>query len=67
MVNVRRRLARLEGGHARGEFSFAHARQSIASWLGLARHASAFRLSRSLFLAHDVRHIGKRLLLKMTF
>jgi len=39
--------------------------QSIASWLGLARHARAFRLSRSLFLAHDVRHIGKRLLLRM--
>lgn len=65
VVNVRRRLVRLEAGHARGEIPFAHARQSIASWLGLAKHASAFRLSRSLFLAHDVRHIGKRLLLNM--
>lgn len=65
VVNVRRRLTRLEAGHARGEISSAHARQSIASWLGLATHASAFRLSRSLFLAHDVRHIGKRLLLNM--
>lgn len=63
VIAVRRRLTRLEAGHARGEIPFAHARQSIASWLGLAKHASAFRLSRSLFLAHDVRHIGKRLLL----
>lgn len=65
VANVRRRLKRLEAGHARGEIPFAHARQSITSWLGLAKHASAFRLSRSLFLAHDVRHIGKRLLLTM--
>jgi hypothetical protein len=65
VVNVRRRLARLEAGHARGEVSLSHARQSIASWLGLAKHARAFRLSRSLFLAHDVRNIGKRLLLRM--
>lgn len=65
VVNVRRRLTRLEAGHARGEIPFAHARQSIASWLGLAKHASAFQPSRSLFLAHDVRNIGKRLLLTM--
>ena len=65
VVNVRQRLTRLEAGHALGEIPFAHARQSIASWLGLAKHASAFRLSRSLFLAHDVRNIGKRLLLTM--
>jgi hypothetical protein len=65
VVNVQRRLKRLEAGHARGEISFVHARQSIASWLGLAKHARAFRLSRGLFHAHDVRNIGKRLLLRM--
>ena len=64
VVNCRRRLTRLEAGHAQGEIPFVHARQSIASWLGLARHASTFRFSRSLFLEHDVRNIGKRLLLK---
>lgn len=66
VVNFRRRLKRLETGHVQGEIPFTHARQSIASWLGLAKHASAFRLSRSLFLEHDVRNIGKRLLVKMT-
>ena len=40
------------------------AQGSIASWVGLAQHASAFRLSRALFLEHDVRNIGKRLLVK---
>mgnify|MGYP001355543289 FL=1 len=63
VVNFRRRLTRLEMGHAQGEIPFVHARQSIASWLGLAQHASTFRLSRSLFLQHDVRNVGKRLLL----
>ena len=64
VVNFRRRLTRLETGHAQGEIPFVHARQSIASWLGLARHASTFRLFRWLFLLHDVRNVGKRLLLK---
>lgn len=64
VVNVRRRLARQEAGHTQGAIPFFHARQSIASWLGLARHACAFRLSRQLFLEHDVRNIGKRLLLR---
>ena len=64
VTNVRRRLEKLENGYAQGTVSFAHARGSIASWLGLAKHASAFRLSRELFLAHDVRNIGKRLLVK---
>jgi len=66
MVNFRRRLKTLEKKHAQAEITLDHARQSIASWLGLAKHASAFRLSRSLFLEHDVRNIGKRLLLKVT-
>ena len=63
--NVRRRLERLQAGHEQGALSFAYARGSIASWLGLAKHASAFRLSRDLFTEHDVRNIGKRLLVKM--
>ncbi len=64
VVNFRRRLKRLEVGYAQGEIPLVHARQSIASWLGLAKHASAFRLSCGLFLEHDVRNTGKRLLLK---
>ena len=67
VVNVRRRLKKLEAGYAQGAITFAHARGSIASWLGLAKHASAFRLSRSLFLEHDVKNIGKRLLVKMVW
>lgn len=65
VVNFRRRLTRLEAEHVKGATPFVHARQSIASWLGLAKHTSAFQLSRGLFLEHDVRNIGKRLLVKM--
>ncbi|MGH8009938.1 MAG: reverse transcriptase domain-containing protein, partial [Candidatus Binatia bacterium] len=64
VVNFRRRLAKLAEGHTQGEVTFAHARSSLASWLGLAKPAGAFRLSRRLFLEHDVRNIGKRLLVK---
>jgi hypothetical protein len=64
VVNFRRRLKALENKHAQAEIAFDHARQSIASWLGLAKHASAFHLSRALFLEHDVRNIGKRLLVR---
>jgi hypothetical protein len=39
-------------------------RGSVASWHGLAKHADAFRLSRSIFNARDVRNIGKRLLVQ---
>ena len=38
------------------------ARASVASWFGLAAHADAFRLSRAIFAARDVRNIGKRLI-----
>jgi len=65
VVNFRRRLKRLEEGYAGKQIAFDHARQSIASWIGLAKHASTFRLSRALFLEHDVRNIGKRLLVRM--
>ena len=65
VTNVRRRLEKLENGYEQGTIAFAHARGSIASWLGLAKYASAFRLSRELFEKHDVRNIGKRLLVKM--
>jgi hypothetical protein len=37
---------------------------SLASWLGLAKHADAFRLSTSLFRRRDVENLGKRLLVK---
>jgi len=65
VVNARRRVKALEVGYAQGEVTFAHARSSIASWLGLATPAKTFRLSRHLFLEHDVRNIGKRLLVRM--
>ena len=53
-----RRLATLEGRRV----PWRSARASVASWLGLAKHAHAFRLSRSIFAARDVRNIGTRLL-----
>jgi hypothetical protein len=43
------------------------ARASLASWFGLAKHAHAFRLSRSIFRQRDVDHLGKRLLVKSLY
>ena len=59
-----RRLPALERRAAAGEIDRAAARASVASWFGLAKHADAFRLSRSIFAQRDVENIGKRLLLK---
>jgi len=53
-----RRLGALE--HA----EWSAVRSSIASWFGLARHADAFMLTRELFARRDVRHVGKRLLVR---
>jgi hypothetical protein len=50
---------------ASGELPWPAARSSVASWLGLAKHADAFQLSRAIFTARDVRDIGKRLLVRM--
>jgi hypothetical protein len=69
-VRLRRRSARrfwerlpaLEARLAAGEIAWSHARASVASWSGLARHAHAFRLSRAVFDARDRRNVGKRLL-----
>ena len=47
-----------------GELDWPAARASVASWFGLAVHADAFRLSRAIFAARGVRHLGKRLLLQ---
>ncbi len=66
VVNVRRRLKRLTKKHAEGTIPYEPARASIASWLGLAKHANAFHLSRAIFSEHDVKNIGKRLLIKGT-
>jgi retron-type reverse transcriptase len=63
VVNFRRKLKRLATGYAEGTIPYDQARASMASWLGLAKHANAFHLSRAIFIEHDVNHIGKRLLL----
>lgn len=65
--NVRRlwrRLPALGEDLAAGRIPWASVRASVASWLGLAGHADAFRLSRAIFSARDVRNIGKRLLVR---
>lgn len=64
VVNFRRRLKRLSIGYSEGTVLYKHTRSSIASWLGLAKHANAFRLSRAIFLEEDVCNIGKRLMVK---
>jgi retron-type reverse transcriptase len=64
VVNFRRRLKRLSIGYRKGNILYDHARASIASWLGLAKHANAFWLSRGIFLEQDVCNIGKRLMVK---
>ncbi|MBI5180046.1 MAG: RNA-directed DNA polymerase, partial [Nitrospirae bacterium] len=62
--NFRRRLKRLAIEYTEGATPYDKARSSIASWLGLARHANAFKLSCKIFLEHDVQNIGKRLMVK---
>jgi len=57
-----RRLAVLEHGLRTHQIEWPSVRSSVASWMGLARHAHAFALSRSIFARRDVRNIGKRLL-----
>lgn len=59
-----RRLPALQRRLSTGEIEREHARASLASWFGLARHADTFRLSRSIFTRRDVENIGKRLLVK---
>jgi hypothetical protein len=57
-----RRIATLDERLGAGRVAWASARASLASWFGLAKHADAFRLSRAIFSARDVRNLGKRLL-----
>jgi len=59
-----RRLPALARRLEMEEITYPHARASLASWFGLAQHANATRLSRSLFAARDVANIGKRLLVR---
>lgn len=65
VVNFRRRLKCLASEYAQGMIPYDQVRASIASWLGLAKHANAYRLSRAIFSEQDVCHIGKRLLIKV--
>jgi hypothetical protein len=65
--SVRRLWRRLPALHRRvaaGEIDSAMARASVASWFGLAKHADAFRLSKSIFTQRDVENAGKRLLVR---
>lgn len=59
-----RRLAAMDERLAMERLAWGSARASVASWFGLAKHADAFRLSRAIFTARDVRNIGKRLLVR---
>jgi hypothetical protein len=60
-----RRLPALQRRLAAGEIDPATARASVASWFGLAKHADAFRLSKSIFTRRDVDNAGKRLLVQV--
>jgi hypothetical protein len=59
-----RRLPVLQRRLAAGRIDRETARASVASWLGLAKHADTFRLSRSIFRERDVDNVGKLLLSK---
>ena len=59
---ARRRFEALEEDLRQGRTAPEVARSSIASWIGLAAHADAFRLSRAIFAEHDPGNLGKRLL-----
>lgn len=58
------RLPRLAAELRSDPLSWSSAQASVASWFGLAAHADAFRLSRSIFARRDVGNIGKRLLVR---
>lgn len=58
------RLAVLERQLAEDPTRWPSARASVASWFGLARHADAYRLSRSILARRDVGNAGKRLLVR---
>lgn len=57
-----RRLPALERRLESGAIDQRRARASVASWFGVAKHADAYRLSRSIFLRRDVENLGKRML-----
>jgi len=59
-----RRLPVLQARLDAGEIDGSRVRASIASWLGYANHADAFRLSRAILSQRDVRNVGKRLLVQ---
>jgi hypothetical protein len=64
---VRRLVRRLPLLRARldaGVIDQRRVRASLASWLGHAKHADAFRLARALFDERDVYNVGKRLLVQ---
>lgn len=50
--------------HDQGRVINDFVRSSMSRWFGLAEHADAFRLSRSIFAVRDVRNLGKRLLVR---
>jgi hypothetical protein len=58
------RLPRLAADVASDRLEWVSARASVASWFGLAAHADAFQLSRSIFTQRDVSNIGRRLLVQ---
>jgi retron-type reverse transcriptase len=64
VLRLWRRLPALDRRLAAEKITYAEARASVSSWFGLAKHANAFRLSRSVFETRDVRNIGKRLMLQ---
>ena len=59
-----RRLPVLQARLDAGEIDGSRVRASVASWLGYAKHADAFRLSRTILARRDVRNVGKRLLVQ---
>ncbi|MCK6557416.1 reverse transcriptase/maturase family protein [Candidatus Binatia bacterium] len=64
VLRLWRRLPALQRRVVAGEIDRATAHASVASWFGLAGHANAFRLSRSIMTRRDVDNIGKRLLVQ---
>jgi RNA-directed DNA polymerase len=59
-----RRIERLRRQLDANRIDRERVQASLASWFGLAKHADAFRLSRAIFAARDVRNVGKRLLVR---
>jgi len=65
VVRFRRRLKKLEDDYQKGRISQGEVYSSLASWVGLSKHANAYNLSKNIFAERNICNLGKYSLCKM--